>query len=153
MARPLNRPWEQAGNFPGPEAFKTYQIASPSSTHRRRATCAEVDCVKRKTGYRAQFDVSTVAGRANAHMVEGLKGRRMWSRRVEGPMVTYTFPAGQDCLEVHTVPLEREPLFIVKGGDHRGDPRQTGRRTLRQADFVDDWATHQSDLHDRIARG
>lgn len=153
MDRPTNRPWEADPNFPGPEAFKTYQVASPSSTHRRKATCAEVECVKRARGYRAQFDVSTATGRANAHMVEGLKGRRMWSRRVDGSLVTYTFPAGQDCLDVHTVPLERAPLFIVKGGDHRGDPRQVGRRQLRQADFVDDWATHQDNLANRVSRG
>jgi hypothetical protein len=149
MPGPLNRIEPKAG----PDAFKTYQITAPSSTHRRRAMCSEVGCEKRKRGYKAQFDVSTTAGRANAHMVESLKGRRMWSRRVEGPLVTYTFPAGQDCLDVHTVPLEREPLYIVRGGDHRGNPRKIPSRQMRPADFVDDWATHQSELHDRIARG
>lgn len=149
MTRPLNRIEPKAG----PEAFKTYQVSAPISTHRRRATCSEVDCEKRKRGYRAQFDVSTVTGRENAHMVEALKGRRMWSRRVEGPLVTYTFPAGQDCLDVHSVPLEREPFYVVRGGDHRGNPRQVPARQMRPADFVDDWATHQSNLRDRIERG
>ncbi len=153
MTRPLNRPWEADGDFPGPEAFKTYQIAAPSTTHRRRATCAEVDCAKRRTGYRAQFDVSTVAGRANAHLVESLKTQRMFGRKVEGSLVTYTFPAGQDCLDVHTVPLEREPFYVVRGGDHRGDPRRTATRKLSVADWTDDFANHQAGIADRIAQG
>lgn len=149
--RPLNRIEPQAG----PEFFQTYRIAAPSQTHRKRATCAQVDCAKRKHGYRAQFDVSTVAGRTNAHRIEelGASGRRFFSRVVEGPMVTYTFPAGQDCFDVHTVTLEREPFYIVRGGDHRGNPRQIEPRRLREADFIDHFANNQALIIQRQQRG
>lgn len=147
--RPLNRIEPKAG----PEHFTSYQMTMPSSTHRRRASCREVDCQARAKGYRAQFDVSTTDGRANAHRVEALKGRRMWSRHVEGPLVTYTFPAGQDCLDVHTVPLEREPFYVVKGGDHRGNPREIAARQLRPADWVDHFANHQAALAAQHERG
>ncbi|MET0916720.1 MAG: hypothetical protein ABWY81_11040 [Jiangellaceae bacterium] len=151
MQRPLNRIEPDAG----PEAFKTYQVVAPVSTHRRRATCAEVDCEKRARGYAAQCDVSTITGQGNAAVLEKLLGRRVRhaSRSVKGNLVTYTFPAGQDCLDVHSVPLEREPLYIVRGGDHRGNPLGTASRQLKVADFVDDFSNHQAALADRAARG
>lgn len=149
--RPLNR----IEPIAGPEHFQTYRIAAPSRTHRRRATCAEVDCEKRKRGYRAQFDVSTVAGRANARRVEelGAAQARVYGRRVEGSIVTYTFPAGQPCLDVHTVTLEREPFYIVRGGDHRGNPRRIEPQRLREADFIDHFATNQALIIQRQQRG
>lgn len=150
--RPLNRPWETAG-YPGPQHFQTYRIAAPITTHRRRATCAEVNCEKRRQGYRAQFDVSTVAGRNNALRVEELKAHRMFSRHVEGPLVTYTFPAGQDCLDVHTVPLEREPFYIARGGDHRGNPRGIAAQHLSEANFIDHFRNNQAKLAERLERG
>lgn len=149
--RPLNRPW-QTKNYPGAEHFKTYRISAPTRTHRRRATCAEVDCPKRARGYRAQFDVSTVQGRANAQAVESSGKKRTFE--VAGPMVTYTFPSGQDCFDVHTVTLEREPLYIVQGGDHRGNPRSVGRVTHSSAQaWVDDFGEHQLGVAQRVQRG
>jgi hypothetical protein len=151
ITRPLNRPWE-TGNFPGPQAFKTYQILAPIRTHRRRATCAEVDCVKRARGFRAQFDVSTIKGRDNASYIErcGLR----FTRSVEGPMVTYTFPAGQNCFDSHTVPLEREPLYVVRGGDHRGNPRNLPKINHRNArNWVDDFGEHQEMISTQRQRG
>lgn len=147
----LSRPWE-TGNFPGAAAFKTYQLLAPISTHRRPATCAEVDCDKKRRGYRATFDVSTTQGRANATTVERSGRRRTFE--VAGPMVTYTFPAGQDCFDRHTVRLEREPLYVVRGGDHRGNPRSLPRRIHRNGDdWVDDFGQHQDNIAQRVARG
>jgi len=150
--RPLSRPWETP-DYPGPQHFQSYRIVAPLSSHRRRATCAEVECEKRKRGFRAQFDVSTIAGRNNAHRVEALKGSRMFSRHVEGPLVTYTFPAGQNCLDVHTVPLEREPFYVVQGGDHRGNPRGIAPQRLSEANFIDHFRNNQAQVQQRIERG
>lgn len=136
----------------GPEHFTTYQLLAPIRTHRRRATCSEVDCEKKRRGYRARFDVSTLAGRENAMIVERSGRRRTFV--VEGPMVTYTFPAGQDCFDVHTVPLEREPLYVVRGGDHRGNPRQVGKRVHKDGRFwVEEFAENQQRVAERVARG
>jgi len=147
--RPLNRIEPAAG----PQYFQTYRIAAPITTHRRRATCAEVDCEKRRKGFRAQFDVSTVAGRNNALRAEELKGHRMFSRTVAGSLVTYTFPAGQDCLDVHTVPLEREPFYVTRGGDHRGNPRGIAPVRLNEANFIDHFQNNQAKLIQRLERG
>lgn len=148
--RPLNRIEPKVG----PEHFQTYRIVAPSATHRRRATCAEVDCPRRRHGFRAQFDVSTVAGRENALWVERGNHRPLvYGRKVEGPIVTYTFPAGQDCFDPHSVPLEREPLYIVRGGDHRGNPRGIEPRQLRAADFIDHYRNNHAAVMQRIERG
>lgn len=152
MIIPLNRPWEKTGSFPGPAAFKTYQILAPIRTHRRTATCAEVECRKKALGFLARFDVSTAAGRNNALWVEraGLK----FVREVAGTMVQYTFPAGQDCFDRHTVTLEREPLYVVRGGDHRGNPRNIPKRTHKQAKFwTEDFAEHQDRIAGQAQRG
>lgn len=151
MARVLNRPWETP-DYPGPAVFKTYQILAPIRTHRRPATCAEVDCVKRARGFRAQFDVSTVQGRDNASYIErcGLR----FTREVTGSMVTYTFPAGQNCFDKHSVSLQREPLYVVRGGDHRGNPRNIPRVNHRNArSWVDDFGEHQETIIAQQRRG
>lgn len=136
----------------GPQFYKTYQILAPVRTHRRKATCAEVDCVKRARGFRAQFDAGTVAGNRNARWVEA-SGLR-FIREVAGYLVTYTFPAGQDCFDKHTTALEREPLYFLRGGDQRGNPRNTRKVQFRGArDFVDDFAEHQLNLAERRQRG
>lgn len=146
------RPLVRIDPRPGPEHFTTYQLLAPSPTHRRRASCAEVDCIRRLRGFRAQFDVSTAAGRANARLVD-LSNRR-FVREVAGDLATYTFGAGQDCFTVHTVPLEREPLYVVRGGDYRGDPRGIGARRHVRADlWVEDFAEHQDQIVTAKQRG
>ncbi len=148
-ARPLNRLPVKAG----PEAFKTYQIVAPLKTHWRPATCDEVDCQKRAKGFQAQIDVSTDLGRRQAHYIENLAGLR-YRRQVMGMMVIYTFPAGQRCFDPHKVPLEREPLYIVRGGDHRGNPRGTPKRAHRTGSlWVEDFAEHQDRIATAIERG
>lgn len=136
----------------GPEHYKTYRLFAPIKTHRRPASCAEVDCPKRAQGFKATFDVSTVAGLNNAKAVERSGRRRTFTRA--GSLVTYVFPAGQDCFDRHTVSLEREPLYIVQGGDHRGNPRSIPRVTHSRADdWVDDFANHQIEIAERIQKG
>lgn len=150
--RPLSRPWEQVPNYPGAEHFKTYALISPLRTHHRPATCAEVECPKWTQGFKAVCDTSTVQGLANARAIERSGRRRTFTQA--GPIVTYEFPAGQQCFDRHTVSLEREPLYVVKGGDHRGNPRSVPRVTHRNAaDWVDDFATHQLEIAERTQRG
>jgi hypothetical protein len=46
------------------------------------------------------------------------------------------------------VPLERPELYVVRGGDWRGNPRGEVRRHSGPDSWVNDFAEHQ----DRIAR-
>lgn len=136
----------------GPESFKTYQIVAPRSTHFRPASCGEVDCLNYANGFQAVIDTSTMLGERQARYIENKSGRHFTSDGGE-PVVTYTFPAGQRCFTEHQLPLEREPLFVVRDGDYRGNPRGTKPVHRRAEDWVDDFATHQQTLAERIEKG
>ena len=69
-------------------------------------------------------------------------------------LTEFTFEAGQTCFVEHRVPLEREPLYVVRDGDWRGNPRGTAPRIhTRPDDWVDDFAEHQQRLADRFEQG
>lgn len=132
----------------GPENFKTYQISAPAQTHFRRATCQEVECERYAKGFRSVIDVSTELGQQQAAYIEKLSGRT-FTRAETGTIITYTFAAEQQCFTAHKVPLEREPFFIVRDGDYRGNPRGTAAVKHTRPEFwVEDFAEHQ----DGIAR-
>lgn len=129
------------------QAFKTYALLSPISTHRRPATCAEVHCTAYERGWTTRVPrTSDLAEFIRA----GTHGRRFTeTTMIDGAEAEFMFPPGQPCFRAgqHTVPLEREPLYIVRGGDWRGNPTGEKRQHVRAADWVDDFAEHQ----DRIA--
>lgn len=149
--RPLNRPVPRAPV----DAFRTYQLAAPLPTHWRPArTCAEVECAAWSRGWASTFDERTDLGAEQARYV------RHWSRRtfVESAgldgLTLFDFPPGQDCFRLadHMVRLDRDALYIVRGGDWRGN---TGliRRHTSPGSWVDDFATHQQHVSDRVGRG
>lgn len=141
MQRPMNRiqPAMPAG------AYKTYQIAAPLSTHFRPATCAEVNCPDYLNGWRVRWEPLTPELRHAATT----SGRRYRLEVVSASESWLLFEAGQPCFRAaeHRIRLERPELFIVRGGDHRGDP--TGipaRRHTRPEHWVEDFAEHQQGL-------
>lgn len=137
----------------GPEAFKTYQIVAPVSTHYRDATCREVECEGWRNGFVSTIDASTELGLRQANYIIKQSGRSFTWKQA-GAMVTFTFPAGQACFRSpHKVPLERDPLFIVKGGDYRGNPAGIAPVRRTADDWVDDFAAHQQKVIDVIEKG
>ena len=139
-------------------AMKTYALAAPISTHRRIATCAEVRCERQARGWRTLLDVSVPAHASAANWIR-LHSGLSFTVEQDGDAVTFTFPAGQQCFEginrQHTVTLEREPLYFVRGGDWRTDWR-TRRDTaieMHVADWVDDFANHQQAIADAHSAG
>jgi hypothetical protein len=137
----------------GPEGYKTYQISAPRSTHTRPATCAEVDC----QGWRHGWITRVPVGSELAEYITGkVHGRHFTETTGLGsPDREFVFPPGQECFRSsqHRVPLEREPVYLVRDGDYRGNPRGTGPVTRTAIDWVDDFATHQQQLADRRQRG
>lgn len=134
------------------EAVKTYQVASPIRSHYRRASCKEVRCPNYEHGWR------TVLPASSHDLIATLRrsGRKITSETVRPDgMVEFIFEAGQPCFESskHVTSLEREPLYIVKGGDWRGNPRGERMRHANADDFVDDFANHQQKLADRMEQG
>lgn len=151
MRRRLNR---MAPILPT-QAVKTYQIASPAATHWRQATCLEVDCAAHKNGWKTVVDLSTQLGQKQAYYITKQSGRSFCAERAGESLVSFTFEPGQPCFgaDKHRVRIGRPELYVVRGGDWRGNPRKERRVHTKPEDWVDDFANHQSKLADRLARG
>lgn len=138
----------------GAEHVKSYEIRAPRDTHFREGTCEEVECDAYRHGWKTAVDTSTELGARQAFYIRNTSRRHFTEEAYPDGRVIFTFSAGQRCFRAHLVPLEREPLYIVRDGDWRGNPRGTEPRIhVRPEDWVDDFANHQSALADRIERG
>lgn len=134
------------------EAYKTYAVVSPLSTHWRPATCAEVDCPHYLKGWRTRVETLT------PDLLHAAKtsGRRYTVQQVADGETYLVFPAGQSCFAVsrHRMQAGRPPLFVVRDGDYRGNPRGTKTRVHMSPDnWLDDFATHQQAIADEIEKG
>ena len=138
-----------------PEFYKTYEIIRPRSTHTRVATCAEVDCVHHARGWVTKIDVSTDLGKRQARYIRNHSGRRFVEATTmgDGPIITLNFHPGQTCFTEHRVPIDRPPIYRVRGGDFRGNPRGVATVTRPATDWVDDFANHQSKIKEAHERG
>jgi hypothetical protein len=135
-------------------AYTTYELIRPRSTHYRPATCAEVSCAAYANGWRTTLDVSTPMGARQANYIRLQSGRRFTVREFPpSGAVEFTFPAGQQCFAAHRLPLEREPLYVVRGGDHRGNPRQERRVHTRGDLWVEDMQGQFDSLKTEISKG
>jgi len=135
------------------DAVKTYSVVSPLRTHYRSGSCAEAQCPNREFGWRTVVDERTELGQAQAHYIRKESGRRFTEEYDPAGTTTFTFAAGQNCFTKHQISLEREPLYLVRGGDFRGNPRQEKYEHDNADNWVDDFANHQNKLADRRAQG
>jgi hypothetical protein len=137
----------------GAEAYKTYEMRAPLSTHFRPATCAEANCTYYRDGF--QVRVEGLAPQV-LHAVQN-SGRKYSVQKVAEGETYLAFEAGQPCLRasLHRVRIEdRPPLYIVRDGDFRGNPRGTrARQHLNPQFWVEDFATHQQAIADEIEKG
>lgn len=133
------------------ENVQTYSIVAPVATHFRRATCAEVDCVRFLDGFAVMADESTAIGQARAHYIRHDRSRAHTEEH--GAVTAFLFPPGTRCFEEHQTRLDRPELYLVRGGDWRGNPRQEQRRHMRPELWVEDFGEHQQRLADRLKEG
>lgn len=131
-------------------AYKTYELLASTATHRRRATCAEVECEHHTHGW-----ATTVQEGSQDEAVIRGAGRHFTLERQADGFLRFIFPPGQPCFRAgtHTVPLERDPHFLVRGGDWRGNPLGQVREHANGEDWVDDFATHQLRIAEAHERG
>lgn len=138
-------------------AMKTYSVRAPLGSHWRKAACAEVDC----ESYCAGWMTTVPSDSRQAHYIRKESGRRFIEARLNptdpgDDRVIFTFEPGQRCFgsDEHVVRLDREALYVVREGDWRGNPRRTApTQHVHAEDWVDDFATHQGHLVDRLERG
>lgn len=120
------------------EHMQTYGLVVPLETHWRPATCEEVVCTHHANGWQTAVDEATELGQRQAHYIRRVAGRAFTEAR-EGALTVFRFPAGQVCFGEHRRQLERDPVFFVRDGDWRGNPRGTPPRVhARGADWVED---------------
>ncbi len=135
------------------DLMRTYALRAPLATHFRPASCEEVDCQMRQHGWRTTIDVDTELGRRQAHYIRVSSGRR-FTEAMEAGLLQFTFPPGQQCFAGHRLPLDREPLYLVRDGDWRGDPRGTpARRHAHAEDWIDDMQESLDRTRSRLERG
>lgn len=137
------------------QAYKTFQIVAPIKTHFRKATCAEANCPHYLNGFRTRIDESTELGQRQAYYIRKESGRRFTEERDEVGLTVFTFEAGQRCFssDDHRVRIEREEIFLTRGGDWRGNPTGERYQHTRSEFWTEEFAEHQQKLADRIERG
>lgn len=133
-------------------AYKTYEMRSPLSTHFRPATCAEVRCPHYLNGWRVHLEALVKELQDTARK----SGRRYREEHVAEGETYLVFEPGQPCFRVsqHRARVDRPPLYIVRDGDFRGNPRGTKARLHQRPEhWVEDFATHQQAIADEIEKG
>jgi hypothetical protein len=146
----MRQPFRIAPQLPA-SAYKTYAISSPLSTHYRDGTCDEAGCLAHRHGWQTSVDEATDLGQRQAHYIRKLSGRRFTERRTELGLTAFTFEAGQRCFATpHKVPLGRPEIYVVRGGDWRGDP--TRGEATRVHSGPDAWVNDFGEHQDRLAR-
>lgn len=151
--RPMNRSeLMMPGKHLPAAARMTYELAAPLSSHWRAATCAEVDCSAYRLGWRLRAE-----GLAPQDLYLAKNcGRRFVEVRAAEGETWLQFEAGQPCFKAqkHQIPLEREPLYLVRGGDWRGNPLgMETREHTRPEHWVEEFAEHQQTLAEARQEG
>lgn len=136
------------------QAYKTYALSAPPATHWRKATCDEADCPAYRNGWQSTIDESSALGQFQADYIRETSGRAFTEERQPGGMTVFTFEPTQRCFasDDHKVPLEREPNYLVRGGDWRAN---TGliRRHSNGVDWVDDMSETLDNVKTAVERG
>lgn len=132
---------------------QTYQVLSPLSTHFRDATCEEVGCINYQIGWRNVVDERNGLGQQQAYFVRQQSRRSFTEERGEDGLTTFTFASGQPCFTRHRVKLDRQELYLVRGGDKRGNPTGFRRTHSRPQDWVEDIQINQDRLRSAIEKG
>jgi hypothetical protein len=132
------------------QAYRTFEIRSPLTTHYRPATCAEAECEHYLNGWRVR-----VEGLSQEHLhAARTAGRRFVEQQVTEGETWLIYEPGQPCFAAtrHVVAVGRPEIYLSRGGDWRG--ATTGPLTHSGPDaWLDEFQTNQDALTTRIDRG
>ena len=123
------------------ELTSRYTVSKPRSTHRRPATCEEVNCKTMANGWQVKLNHADARTPGLVRMIEN-SGRRFTVVRESG-VTTYLFESGQRCFRSHSVDLDRPAIYLVRQG------ARPVRRHANPEDWVDDFSTHLDKLREQ----
>lgn len=125
-----------------PRLNTKYALSKPISTHRRPASCEEVNCKHWRQGWQMHIMEGTPVGDRQKHLVK-LSGRKFVRTQESPTNFLYTFEAGQTCFGAHSVPIERPAIYLVRQG--AGPVKQH----VNPEDWVDDFSTHLDKIREQ----
>lgn len=135
------------------EHMKTYGIFAPLETHFRDGTCEEAGCLAWRAGWQTIVDETAELGQRQARYIRK-QARRSFTESRSPVGTVFDFHPGQRCFRApHRIRIERPEIFVVRGGDWRGNPRGDRRVHVSADDWVDDFANHQDGIAQRVQRG
>lgn len=131
-------------------AYRTYNIATPLSTHWTAATCAQVDCEHYLHGWAVRVEHTAPA---DVHLAK-TAGRKYIEQHVAEGENYLVFEPGQPCFRAgtHMRRLDREEIYGIRSGDWRGDPTHRGLQLVSSQAWVDDSGENQQRLTDLIEK-
>lgn len=124
---------------------KTYAIETVRGVHTRVASCDEIQCPAFAHGWQTRVDEGTDLGRRQAAYIRRDRTRQ-WRESREAGVTVFVFPSGTTCFTEHHVRNDRPELYVVRGGDFRGNPRGERRIHATPDNWVEDFAEHQQGL-------
>lgn len=128
-------------------AYQTFAIRRPQAPDAWvPASCEDIDCEAWRLGW-----VTRVPFGSDLSEAVISSGRKWLSAVPDGLETVFTFPPGTPCFRASTHRQLRRPdipdLFVVRGGDWRGNP--TGERRVHTR--PEDWAEHFHEATDQVA--
>lgn len=140
-----------------PDEMQTYAVLAPRDDEDYRpASCAEAECPDYMNGWATTLDPATELGRSQILYVRRDSRRLFTETALESGLIRFAFSPGQTCFRVGQAGTHRvqvaPSVFLVRGGDSRGNPRGQTRVHKRREDWVEDFATHQNTLADILKR-
>jgi hypothetical protein len=133
-----------------PEDYQTFQVTTPRDGAILTA-CKDAGCQAWAHGWKSTVDERTPLGRAQAHYFRHQSGRTITrEQKTTDGRTVFIFEAHQRCFQEH---YTRPELYIVRGGDWRGNPTGAFRRHQSPADWVEHFALNQQKLADQTQQG
>lgn len=135
-------------------AYQTFQVSAPRATHWRKASCEEYGCLAGEHGWSSTIDESTGLGQKQANYIRRNSGRKFTETHNELGLTVFQFASGQDCFADHKVRIDKPELYIVKGGDFRGNPLGIKPRQHTKAEhWVEEFGENQQRIQDVREKG
>jgi len=132
-----------------PEDYQTFQVATPRDGAILTA-CKDAGCQAWAHGWQTTVDERTTAGRAQAHYIRWQSKRTFREQKSFGGLTVFIFEAFQRCFAEH---YTRPEIYVVRGGDWRGNPTGAYRHHQNATDWVEHFTSNQQKLADQLQRG